>query len=315
MKKLTHPIALSACLASAALGLIAAAPITPPTPVTQQGTKDAPSPQEVLDAAPATAWRDVPAEDLVVMTLADGSVVDYQLAPDFAPVHVANIRQLVRSGYFDGSSILRVQDNYVVQWGRPDEDKTEAKGIVAVPPAEYDFPAVTTGFKALPYRDAYADHVGHIKSWPIAGDGAGDGATEWLIHCYGMIGVARDVPPDTGSGTQLYTIIGHAPRHLDRNLAVVGRIVSGMDLLADRPRGTEELGFYKDDSQRIKIVSARMASDLAPAVRPAFQILDSDSPTFDTWLKAEANRSGAFFVRPAGALDICNALPPYRPKS
>lgn len=298
-------LAMSACLAIAALGLMAAAPVT------QQGTPAAPSPQEVLDAAPVDAWRDVPAEDLVVMTLADGSVVDYQLAPDFAPVHVANIRQLVRSGYFDGASILRVQDNYVVQWGRPDEDKTEAKGIVAVPPAEYDFPAAGVAMKALPYRDAYADHVGHVKSWPVAGDGT----TDWLIHCYGMIGVARDVPPDTGSGTQLYTIIGHAPRHLDRNLAVVGRIVSGMDLLADRPRGTEELGFYKDDTQRIKIVSAKMASDMDAATRPAFQILDSDTKTFDTWLNAKANRSGAFFVRPAGAVDICNALPPFRVKT
>ena len=308
MRTSLSSLILSAGLATASLGLIAAAPNTAPVPITQQGTKDAPSPQEVLDAAPATAWRDIPADDLVIMTLADGSVVDYQLAPDFAPVHVANIRQLVRSGYFDGASILRVQDNYVVQWGRPDEDKTEAKGIVTIPPAEYDFPAVTAGFKALPYRDAYAESVGHIRSWPIAGDGA----SQWLIHCYGMIGVARDVPPDTGSGTQLYTIIGHAPRHLDRNLAVVGRIVSGMELLTDRPRGSEDLGFYKDDSQRLKIVSVKMASDLPAVTRPAFQILDSDTASFDAWVKARASRSGAFFVRPADALDICNALPPIR---
>jgi len=277
-------------------------------PITQQGSATQPSPQEVLDAAPAGAWMDVPAEDLVIMTLADGSVIDYQLASDFTPVHVANIRQLVRSGYFDGASILRVQDAYVVQWGRPDEDTTEAKGIVATPPAEYEF-APPADFKPLPYRDAYAGTVGHVKSWPVASDGK----TDWLIHCYGMIGVARDVAPDTGSGTQLYTVIGHAPRHLDRNLAVVGRILKGMDLLADRPRGTEELGFYKDDSQRIKIVSTKMASDLPAADRPAFQVLDSDSPAFADWVKARANRSGAFFVQPAGAVDICNAQAPVRP--
>ncbi len=305
-----HPLALTTkilCLGGLAIALMGAAPIT------QQGTKDAPSPQEVLDAAPVSAWANVPAEDLVVMKLADGSVVDYQLAPDFAPMHVANIRQLVRSGYFDGASLLRVQDNYVVQWGRPDEDKTEAKGIVALPPAEYelskaDLKAKGLNFKALPYRDAYAKAVGHVKTWPVASDGK----AYWMIHCYGMIGVARDVAPDTGSGTQLYTIIGHAPRHLDRNLAVVGRIVSGMDILADRPRGTEELGFYKDDSQRVKIVSAKMASDMSEADRPTFQVLDSDSAAFSAWVKARANRSGAFFVKAAGAVDICNALPPIR---
>jgi peptidylprolyl isomerase len=291
-----------------AFGLIGAAPVT------QQGSPGKPSPQEVLDAAPVSAWAQIPADDLVVMRLADGTQVVYQLAPQFAPVHVANIRQLVRSGYFDGAALLRVQDDYVAQWGRPDEDTTRPVGIVAHPPAEYETPAKNLKaeglhFYRLPWRDAYAKQVGFMQSWPVAGDGRDD----WLVHCYGMIGVARDVPPDTGDGTQLYTIIGHAPRHLDRNLAVVGRIVSGMEALSARPRGTEELGFYKDESQRVKIVSAHMASDLPDGQRPAFQVLDSDQPTYDAWVRARASRSGGFFVRPADALDLCNALPPVRP--
>lgn len=270
--------------------------------------KPAPAPQDILDASGPSAWRDVAAEDLVIMTLEDGTVVTYQLAGAFAPVHVANIRQLVRSGYFDGAIVLRVQDNYVVQWGRPDEDKTVAQGITEHPPAEYEMPLKGLGFKTMPYRDAYAAKVGHVGSWPVASDGK----DAWLVHCYGMIGVARDLAPDTGNSTQLYTIIGHAPRHLDRNLAVVGRILSGMDGLAARPRGTEALGFYKEGPERVKIVSARMAADLPIAEQPHWQILNSDTPTFDAWLSARANRSGAFFVRPAGALDLCNALPPVR---
>jgi peptidylprolyl isomerase len=288
---------------TAALFLMGAAPVT------QQGSAGQASPQEVLDAAPASAWTDVQPDDLVIMTLADGSKVTYQLASPFTPVHVANIRQLVRSGYFDDASIIRVQDAYVVQWGRADDDKTEAKGINATPPAEYEF-AAPGAFKALPYRDAYAEKVGHIKSWPVASDGKAN----WLIHCYGMIGVARDVAPDTGSGTQLYTVIGHAPRHLDRNLAVVGRIIGGMEFLTNRPRGTEELGFFKDDSQRIRIVSTKMASDLPAAERPAYQVMDNDSQSFSAWVKARANRSGAFFVHSAGAVDICNAQAPIRLK-
>ncbi len=293
-------IGITPLLAALLLGAAAPAP--------QPDQKPAPAPQDIIDAAPATAWRTVPAEDLVIMTLADGSVIDYQLAPDFAPVHVANIRQLVRTGYFDGASLLRVQDNYVVQWGRPDEDTTVPQGIVTLPPAEYETTHQTLKFKPLPYRDAYATQVGHVRSWPVASDGQ----ARWLVHCYGMIGVARDVVPDTGSGTQLYTVIGHAPRHLDRNLAVVGRILAGMELLTDRPRGTEALGFYKDDSARLKIVSTKIASDLPAASRPSFQVLDSDSATFDQWVNARANRTGAFFARSAGALDLCNALPPVR---
>jgi peptidylprolyl isomerase len=272
--------------------------------------KPGPSPQEIVDAAPASAWRDVAAEDLVVMTLADGQVVVYQLAAAAAPVHVANIRQLIRSGYFDGASILRVQDNYVVQWGRPDEDTTKPPvGVTANPPAEYEM-ALTAKFKALPYRDPYAAKAGYIDGWPAASDGK----AAWLVHCYGMIGVARDVPPSTGDATQLYTVIGQAPRHLDRNLAVVGRIVSGMEFLTSQKRGTEALGFYKTDAERLKIVSTRLASDLPAKDRPAFQVMDTSAPAFAVWVHARANRDQAFFVHPAGAVDVCNAQVPIRPK-
>ena len=294
-------IVRSLSLAALALALMGAAP----------APKAAhPSPQDVIDKAPATAWRTVAPDDLVIMTLADGHVVTYQLSW-LAPVHVANIRALVRQGYFDGASILRVQDDYVVQWGRPDEDPTKPTGIAANPPAEYDFSLSAikdAAFISLPYRDAYARKAGHIDGWPVASNGK----TGWLVHCYGMIGVARDNPPSTGDGTQLYTVIGHAPRHLDRNLTVVGRIIDGMEFLSDQKRGTGDLGFYKTDAERLKIVSARMASDLPAADRPAFQIMDTTSSTFHAWIKARANRDQAFFVRPAGAVDICNALPPVR---
>ncbi|MGZ3298962.1 MAG: peptidylprolyl isomerase [Asticcacaulis sp.] len=266
------------------------------------------SPQEIMDAAPATAWKTVPAEDLVIMTLADGHVVAYQLASQFAPVHAANIRQLVRTGYFNGASILRVQDNYVVQWGRPDEDPTKPAGITAAPPAEYEATLKSVKFKALPYRDAYAAKVGYIGGWPAASDGK----AAWLVHCYGMIGVARNNPPDTGDSTQLYTVIGHAPRHLDRNLTVAGRIVSGMEFLTALPRGTDTLGFYKTDAERLKIVSTKMASDMPTGGRPSFQVMDTDAPDFARWVKARANRDQAFFVRPAGAVDLCNAQTPVR---
>lgn len=286
----------SAGLIVLAVALMAAAP------------KPGPSPQEIADGASASAWKSVPAEDLVVMILADGHVVIYQLAPVVAPVHAANIRQLVRSGYFDGASILRVQDNYVVQWGRPDEDPTKPVGITANPPAEYEVPLKSVPFKALPYPDTYASRVGYVDGWPAASDGK----AVWLAHCYAMIGVARDVPPSTGDATQLYTVIGQSPRQLDRNLAVVGRILSGMEFLTAQKRGTEALGFYKTDAERLKIVSTRMASDMATADRPAFQVMDTGAPSFDAWGHARANRDQAFFVRPAGAVDLCNAQPPVR---
>ena len=68
-----------------------------------------------------------------------------------------------------------------------------------------------------------------------------------------MVGVGRNYSPDTGSGAELYTVIGHAPRHLDRNIALVGRVIEGMEHLSTLPRGTGDLGFYKTAPERTPI--------------------------------------------------------------
>ena len=47
--------------------------------------------------------------DLLVLDLKDGARVVLQLAPQFAPVHVANIKLLARSGWWDKAAIYRVQ--------------------------------------------------------------------------------------------------------------------------------------------------------------------------------------------------------------
>jgi len=263
---------------------------------------------DIIAAAPAAAWSAVAPEDLLVIDLDTRQRVVIALAPGFAPVHVANIKRLVQSGWFEGTTINRVQDNYVTQWGDATEKKPLPGGIVAAPPAEYERALNGLGFRALPFRDAYAAQVGHAGGWPVASDGK----AAWLPHCYGMVAVGRGLAPDTGTGAELYTVIGHAPRHLDRNLAVVGRVLSGMEALTALPRGTEALGVYKEGVARPAILAARLASALPMSERPVFEMMRSDSASFAGWLTARANRKDDFFIRPAGALDICNALPPVR---
>ncbi|MET0270115.1 MAG: peptidylprolyl isomerase [Sphingomonas sp.] len=263
----------------------------------------------ILADAPAQAWRRVPAEDLLVMDLADGARIVIELAGDHAPVHVANIRALARAHWWDGTSVNRVQDNYVVQWGDATERKALPPGIVAQPPAEYERPATGLAFRPLGYRDSYAAETGHdAKGWPMAREGK----AAWLTHCYGSVGVGRNLPPDTGTGAELYTVIGQSPRQLDRNITVVGRVLGGIDRLAARPRGTAELGFYARAEERVGIVRARLAADLPVAERPAYEVLRPGSPAFARWVEARANRRDPFFVTPAGAVDICNALAPVR---
>ncbi|MCZ4342888.1 peptidylprolyl isomerase [Sphingomonadaceae bacterium G21617-S1] len=281
-----------------ALGALAAA--SPP--------KKALTPSEIVDRAPPSAWAEVPAENLLLFDLDDHRRVVIALAPGFAPVHVANIRKLVRAGWFTGITINRVQDNYVTQWGDVTEKKPLPADIVAHPPAEYERPVGGLAFRPMGLRDAYAAQTGHAGGWPVASDGK----RAWLPHCYAMVGVGRNLAPDTGTGAELYAVIGHGPRHLDRNIATVGRVLAGIEALSALPRGTEALGFYKADAPRPAIARARMAADMPMAERPRFEVMRSDSADFGNWLGARANRKDDFFVRPAGALDICNALPPVR---
>ncbi len=290
-----HPI-----IAALALPLLlAAAPAKQPTTA------------EVIAAAPAAAWRPIPAEQLLVMETTRGPLL-VQLAPQFAPAHVAAIKALVAGGRFDGGMVVRVQDNYVVQWaakesrlGPPETPPADIKPL----PAEYERPLAGIAFTPLPYRDAYAE-AGYVDGWPAARDRKA--GTAWLAHCYAMVGVGRNLPPDTGDGSELYAVIGQAPRHLDRNMAVVGRVIDGLATLTSLPRGTETLGFYKTDAERTPVTRVRLASSLPEAERPRFEVMDTTSVSFAAFVKARANRSDAFFARPAGAVDLCNAPVPIR---
>jgi peptidylprolyl isomerase len=266
------------------------------------------TPASVLAAAPDADWATIDPHDLMVIELAGGGRVVIQLADTFAPVHVANMRKLAAAHWYDGLAIERVQDNYVVQWGDPDSKKPLPAGIVTSPPAEYDRSAAGMTFPLLPYPDPYAKAVGVSGGLPVGEDGG----RAWLTHCYGMVGVGRDLNPDTGTGAELYAVIGTPPRALDRNIAVVGRVLQGMDILAALPRGTADLGFYAEPKQRTPIVRVRIAADLPTAEQSHMQVLRETSASYRAWVQAKANRQDTFFVRPAGALDVCNAMPPVR---
>jgi peptidylprolyl isomerase len=292
----------SMLLMSAATLLMGAAP-----------TKKLPTPTDVVAGAPASAWRTIPADDLLVMDLKNGGRVMIQLAPDFAPVHVANIRALARGDYWNGATVYRVQDNYVAQWGRNDSDKPWPTGVRPKPPAEYTRPLKGISVKPLGYADPYAPGAGFAGGWPIAYSPKAGWAD--LTHCYGYVGVGRDLSPDTGTGGELYAVIGHAPRHLDRNIAIVGRVIDGIDKLSSLPRGTEALGFYKDKAQYVPIASVRLASQMPEGERPSYEYMDTSSAAFADYVRVRANRHDDFYIRPAGGVDLCNVQVPVRKKA
>jgi len=330
----------------------------------QDEPESAPSPNQIVEMADPEEWAEIAAENLLVMTLApdrEGNPrkVVIQLMPEpFSQGWVENIRTLARANWYDGISVNRVQDNYVVQWGDPNYDNPESgetepkplpEGLKVMGEDEYSVTSGTSQYATLrntmladfirmlpaDHQDVLIDEQGQVDASQLdqfaplfrVDDSYSDGAywtSGWPVsfkddsvsptHCYGMVGVGRNYSPDTGSGAELYTVIGHAPRHLDRNIALVGRVIEGMEHLSSLPRGSGTLGFYTEEEadKRTPIRSIRVAAELPEGKQPAYEYLSTESETFARYAEARANRRDPFFIVPAGGADICNIPVPIR---
>lgn len=310
---MTYPFSVAAAAALLVLSVPAGAEAVP-----------VPSPGEIAAAAPAGDWVAIPASDLLVMTLAPDAkgkarrvVIQLMPAP-FSQGWIGNIRKLAAAHWWDGAGVYRVQDNYVAQWGDASDEKPLPDDMATVPESDYiarrlfaadDHEAIT-----VVGRDTYAEMATFYRGWPVALHSDFTGASDaWPVHCYGAVGVARNLSPDTGTGAELYAVIGHAPRQLDRNIAVVGRVIEGIEHLSSLPRGSGALGFYGDAAERVPILSVRIASDLPAVDRPVLEYLSTESDSFARYAEARANRRDPFFIAPAGGADICNIPVPVRP--
>lgn len=264
---------------------------------------------EMLAASPAGDWRAIDPERTLYMELPAGRVV-IELAPEFAPNHVANLRTLVHARYFDGLAIVRAQDNYVVQWADPEEKRPLGEAKKTLAPEFTRAIARDLPFTPLPDRDTYADQAGFTAGFPAARDRK-TGRT-WLVHCYGMVGAGRDNAAESGNGAELYAVIGNAPRLLDRNVTLVGRVVRGMELLSALRRGTANLGFYERAEERTPIREIRFASKVPEAGRVKLEALRTDSATFRTLVEMRRFRKDDWYKEPAGHVDVCNVPLPVR---
>jgi peptidylprolyl isomerase len=267
---------------------------------------------EMLAASPASDWRALDPASTLYMDLPTGRVV-IELAPAYSPANVAAVRALVRDHYFDGASVVRVQDNYVVQWARPETD-ARAKAMAAKTlKGEFFRPLdAKLPFTRLPYPDTYAAEVGFSEGFPVARDPKAK--RTWLVHCYGSVGVGRDDAEDSGNGSELYAVIGQSPRNLDRNITLVGRVVQGIERLSTLPRGEGAMGFYAKPEQFIPIRRMAVAADLPAAERVPLEALRTDSATFHAVIESRANRRESWFKDPVGVIGVCNVPLPVRIK-
>ncbi len=270
--------------------------------------------QEILDATQPGDWRRLDPNNTIYLELATGRVV-IELAPKFAPEHSKNIVALAREKYWDGLSINRSQDNFVVQWGDANGDDEKLKRNFRLAkqalPAEFVRKSDGLAFTRLPDVDGWAPHVGFVDGMPAAQSPVNNQA--WLTHCYGMVGAGRGMEPDSSNGSELYVVIGQSPRQLDRNITVVGRVVQGMELLSILPRGTGPLGFYEKAEQRVPIKSIRLMADVPDEDRTPIEILRTDTESFTQLVEARRNRRDDWYKVPAGHIDVCNVPIPTRP--
>lgn len=285
--------------------------------------------EDVLETAVSSDWRTPDPRNVIYLELPAGRVI-IELARRFAPEHAKNIVALAQERYWDGLAVLRAQDNFVVQWGDPNRDNEKLKRPIRKAkrtlPAEFERKADGLAVDRLPDADGWAPSVGFVDGMPIGLDAAKSAA--WLTHCYGMVGAARGMESDSSNGSELYVVIGHSPRQLDRNITLVGRVVYGIEHLSTLPRGTGPLGFYEtpdgakpgpgprssrfEEPQRTPIRTIRVAADVPEEERTDIEVLRTDTELFGQLLEVRRNRREEWYKRSAGYVDLCNVPIPTR---
>lgn len=297
-----------------------------PQPLLPAGASEA----ALLAAAPAADWQAIPPEDLLVLDWKDHAsgtdrrvIVRLLAVPGAAP-WLANLRALARAGYWRDSAIYRVVPNFVAQWGVPPnadarQSTTEPDYVTKVLPGSFVV-ALDKRFAASANRchrgdtglhglcDAFAPQVRLIDGWVFGSDGR----TMWPLACRRMVGVARALAPDQGSGAALFAILGNDARYLDRNIGIVGRVIAGFEHLATLPGGSGEQGVYAGPQVPQAFTRVALASELPEQERPQFRYLRPGTASHEAVLALRL-RADNFVQSPYPVLSACSDLVPIVP--
>lgn len=283
----------------------------------------APAPADPQPAEAVPAWRPVDPENLIVLDLGTGKAY-IELFPEAAPAHAAQLRRLVREGFYDLEAFYRVIEGHVAQAGR---EFDQAIGDVPTLPFEAERAAGAAGFTPHGNADLFAPEVGHRSGFAVGRENG----QEWLLNCPGALGMARNEPPESGA-TEFFIPL-QPRRYLDRNYTIFGRVIAGMEHIHRLPRvdpSTEEeaealfgedpeLAYQIRQYRRSKldpnlIISARIAADLPAKKRPAFEVMDTGSAEWAELKESKRDYSGirALAKPPPKMLDICTLPVPAR---
>ena len=129
------------------------------------------------------------------ITMENGGVIEGELYPDKAPQSVYNFIDLCNHNFYDGLIFHRVIPGFMIQGGCPLGNGTGGPG------------------------------------WNIKGEFAANGVNNPIKHVRGVISMARSMNPNS-AGSQFFIMHKDAP-HLDGQYAAFGKVVEGMDVVAE----------------------------------------------------------------------------------
>jgi len=238
-------------------------------------------------------WRKVDPENLLMLTIKRQEVL-IELRPDFAPVHVAQVKKITRDTNYDNLPFHRVIDDFMAQGG-------ETYAVYQVYPryplmkGEFTFGrdpgkqkvqwfGKTPAGDRLGWFEGFAvqgqpDEIAAISEPPVA--------KTWALHCSGIASMARTDDPDSGD-TQFF-LMRHprvGPEGLDAKYTVWGRALTGLDVIRSIKAGPDETDGRMPPAQADKLNKAVVVADLPESKRPTVYVRRTDGPEFAAQLAA-----------------------------
>lgn len=262
------------------------------------------SPAEIIEGAPAEIWRPVDHENLLYMDLPAGTIV-IEMRPDFAPLHVARIKELTREGFYDGLRFHRVIEGFMAQGGDPKGDGT---GGSDKPDLQGEFARDTLETNEFVQigRDRTAPRVGYVNGMPSGAQPEAlrafraDRKVElWALHCPGVMSMARASDPNSAN-SQFFLMIGDSRLNLDRRYTAWGWIIDGFEASRRITRG-------EPPSRPTPIIRVRVGADVPLSERKDIDVMRTDSETFVRYLKAAGELNDHGYVN-----DVCDVKVPVR---